>query len=207
VITPDPFVPRFNLDFGPFRAMTSFFTEAVLIASLAMLLMLFLAPHAERVAQALIAQPLVSGGVGLLTVVVAPIVFVALGLLTILLVTAVVTVPLMVILALAIGTAFLFGWVAIGYEIGRRFTKAVNWNWHPAFSAGLGTFALTLVANAGSSLNFLPGLQCVTFILPSLVGLFALGAVVLTRFGTQAVAPSAAQTAVVPVQPSRKKPG
>ena len=205
VITPQPFVPDIDFVLSPVRNMANLFAQALAVGVLAMLLMLFLAPQADRVAHAVVAQPLMAGGLGLLTVIVAPIVFVALGLLTALVFTAVITIPLIIILAVALGMAVFFGWIAMGYEIGQRFTKAVHWNWHPAFSAGLGTFALTLVVNSASILNFLPGMDCVTWILPSLVGLFALGAVIITRFGTQSLALPAEQTAVVPTPSSGKK--
>jgi cytoskeletal protein CcmA (bactofilin family) len=205
VITPQPFVPVINLNFNPLWEVMKVFGQALGIAVLAMLLMLFLAPHADRVAHGVIAQPLVAGGLGLLTVVLAPVAILALVLLSLPLITLIITVPAGIILVVALGMAMLFGWIAIGYEIGQRLTRAFQWNWHPAFSAGLGVFLLTLVANGASILNFIPFVGLFTWILPSLIGLFALGAVIMTRFGTQGVAAPAVQTAVVPVKPSGKK--
>jgi hypothetical protein len=194
-----PVIPNVKLTFNPLLSVLNAFGQSLGIAILAMLLMLFLAPHADRVAHAIIAQPLTVSGLGLLTMVVFLVVIVALALLSILIVTLVVTVPLIIIVSLALGMAVLFGWVAIGYEVGQRFTKAIHQNWHPAFSAGLGTFALTLVAMV---LTGIPVLNCVGWLVPSLLSMAALGAVIMTRFGTQVVTAPITPTAVVPTPPA-----
>jgi hypothetical protein len=161
-----------------------------------MLLMLFLAPHADRIAHAVIAQPLTTGGLGLLTIIVAPI---ALVLLTI----TVILIPVTAIAIVALVVAAVFGWIAIGYEIGQRFTKAIHQTWHPAFSAGLGTFALSL---ASSALTGIPVLNCIGWLVPFLLGLAALGAVIMTRFGTQTVNAPVKETAVTPTDPTGQTP-
>ncbi len=198
VVPLKPIIPALNINLGdPIRAFFDTIMQAFGLAVLAMIVMFFLAPHADRVAHAIMDMPLTAGGLGLLTVVAIPIVYIALALLSVLIITLIVTVPLMVAVAVALGMAGLFGWIAIGYEIGQRFTNMIHQQWHPALSAGLGVFVLTLIANGASILNFLPGFSCLTWILPALVGLFALGGVVLTRFGTQKAIPPA--KAVVPV--------
>jgi hypothetical protein len=193
-----PAIPPIKLAFNPLLSGLNAFGQSLGIAILAMLLMLFLAPHADRVAHAVIAQPVTAGGLGLLTMVAFPVVIVALVLLSILVVTLIITVPLIIIVSLALGMAVLFGWVAIGYEVGQRFTKAIHQNWHPAFSAGLGTFALTLVAKV---LTGIPVLNCVGWLVPFLLSLAALGAIIMTRFGTQVVAAPGVQTVAVPPKP------
>ena len=197
--------PGLNIKFDPLTSILSTFGQAFGLAVLAMLVMLFLAAHADRVAHAVIAQPVVAGGLGLLTMIALPVVLVALGVLSIMIVTLILTVPLMIILLVAWGIAELFGWIAMGYEIGQRLTRAFHKEWHPAFSAGLGTFLLTLVANGASILNFIPGLQCITWIIPSLVSLFALGAVIMTRFGTMEVAAPVKPVEEMPASPKGKK--
>ena len=129
---------------------------------------------------------------GLLTVVVAPIAIV-LSIVTLILI------PLAPIIVVALVVAGVFGWIAIGYEVGQRFTQAIHQNWHPAFSAGLGTFALTLVAKV---LTGIPVLNCVGWLVPFLLSMAALGAVLMTRFGTQAVSAPGAPSAGVPVKPA-----
>jgi cytoskeletal protein CcmA (bactofilin family) len=191
-----PVVPAIKFDFQPLVSVLNAFGQSLAIAVLAMLVMLFLAPHADRIAHAIIAQPLTAGGLGLLTVIVAPIA-VVLSVITLILI------PVVPIIILALIVAGIFGWIAIGYEIGQRFTKAIHQDWHPAFSAGLGTFALTLIANA---LTGIPVLNCVGWLVPFLLGLAGLGAVLMTRFGTQVVTAPSDTTAVAPTNPSGQNP-
>ena len=188
--------PQINLDFNP---LLDGFGRSVGLALLAMLLMLFLAPHADRVARAAVSQPLVAGSLGLLTIILAPFAIFLLAISFILL-------PVAVVVALALMIAGVFGWIAIGYEIGQRFTRAIHQEWHPAFSAGLGTFALTLAA---AVLTGIPVLNCIGFLVPTLLGLAALGAVIMTRFGTRSIlapAPLAAPVPPLPVTPELPEP-
>lgn len=201
-IAVEPVIPNFN--FGSvYGSVRDAIAQAVGMALLAMLLMLFLAPHADRIAHAVIAQPITAGGIGLLSVVVFLVSLIALGVVSLLIVTLILTIPLMIILSVALIAAGTFGWIALGYEVGQRFTNAIHQTWHPAFSAGLGTFALSL---ASSALTGIPVLNCLGWLVPFLLGLAALGAVVLTRFGTQTVNAPVKQTAVTPVTPNDLPP-
>jgi len=182
---------HFNI-FNPIWEMVSTFAQSVGIALLAMLLMLFLAPHAQRVAQAMVRQPLTAGGLGLLTVVVAPLAVVILA-------VTIILIPAALLVVVGLVMVAVFGWIALGLEIGQRFTRAIHQEWHPAFSAGLGTFALTLVARA---LTAIPILNCVGWLVPFVLGLAATGAVIMSRFGTQLVA----APAVPPAGPSGPTP-
>jgi hypothetical protein len=193
---PVPVVPQIKFEFQPLLSVMNAFGQAFALAVLAMLVMLFLASHADRVAHATIAQPLTAGGLGLLTVVVAPIAIV-LSAVTIILI------PVALIIILALIVAGVFGWIAIGYEIGQRFTKAIHQIWHPAFSAGLGVFTLTLIAKA---LTGIPVLNCVGWLVPFVLGLAALGAVLMTRFGTQTVNAPGDTTAIAPANSSGQNP-
>lgn len=184
---PQPETPRpsINFNFNPLGEMFNIFGQAVGMAALAMLLMLFLSPQAGRVAQAVVAQPLTAGGLGLLALIVVPL---ALILLTI----TIILIPVVAVLVVVLAVVVVFGWIAVGYEIGQRFTKAIHQDWHPAFSAGLGVFTLTLVSAA---LTRIPILNCVGWLVPFLLGLAAFGAVLMTRFGTQSVVAPAALVA------------
>jgi cytoskeletal protein CcmA (bactofilin family) len=191
-----PVVPSIHVNFDPFGALFNAVGQALALAVLAMLVMLFLAPHADRVAHAVMAQPLTAGGLGLLTVIVAPI--------TLLLLTVtLILIPVAAAAVVVLFVAAIFGWIAIGYEIGQRFTTAIHQNWHPVFSAGLGVFALTLVANA---LTGIPVLNCVGWLVPFLLGLAGLGAVIMTRFGTQLVVAPAAIAPTPPAPPAPAAP-
>jgi hypothetical protein len=184
-------IPPLKLTFNPFLSALNAFGQSLGIAILAMLLMLFLAPHADRVAHSILAQPLTAGGLGLLTVVVSPIA-ILLSIVTIILI------PLAPILVIALVAAGVFGWIAIGYEVGQRFTTAIHQTWHPAFSAGLGTFALTLVAKI---LTSIPILNCVGWLVPFLLSMAGLGAIIMTRFGTRTVVAPVKPVAAVPPNP------
>ncbi len=166
------------------------FFQSVGLALLAMLLMLFLAQPAERIARTVLTQPILTGGVGLLTICVAPL-LVLMMLMTILLIPAI---PLIV---LVLSTALLFGWIALGYEIGQRLVRAFQGNWHPSFAAGLGTFLLTICTFA---LLNLPGLNCIGWIIPVLLACAALGSVVVTSFGARTYPASTQPPAPPPVE-------
>jgi cytoskeletal protein CcmA (bactofilin family) len=193
---PVPVVPQIKFEFQPLLSVMNAFGQAFALAVLAMLVMLFLASHADRIAHAVIAQPLTAGGLGLLTVIVAPIAIVLTAI-------TVILIPVALIIIFALIVAGVFGWIAIGYEIGQRFTKAIHQNWHPAFSAGLGVFTLTLVAKA---LTGIPVLNCVGWLVPFVLGLAALGAVMMTRFGTQTVTAPSDSTVIAPTNSSGQNP-
>jgi cytoskeletal protein CcmA (bactofilin family) len=186
-----PVIPAIRFGFEPLLSLLNGIGQSLGIAVLAMLLMLFLAPHADRVAHAIIAQPLTAGGLGLLSVIVTP-------LAVLLSVVTLILIPLAPIIVIVVVAAAVFGWIAIGYEVGQRFTLAIHQNWHPAFSAGLGTFALTLVARI---LTGIPVLNCIGWLVPFVLGIAALGAVIMTRFGTQTVVAPSAPVEIIPSKP------
>jgi hypothetical protein len=171
-----PTVPKV-IYVNPFHGISNAFGQSVALGIVAMLLMLFLASQVDRVARTVMSQPLIAGGVGLLTMILAPVAIV-LMILTIMLIPVT---PVLVFLLVAAGV---FGWIAIGYEVGKRITKAFKWTWHPSFSAGLGTFLLTITANA---LGGIPVLNCVGWLVPFLLTAAALGSVIMTIFGTRSI--------------------
>jgi len=180
----------------PLMAMWNAFMQAVGLALLAMLVMLFLSTYADRVAHTIITQPVTAGGLGLLTVIAAPFAIVLTAI-------TIILIPVSLVIAFALIVAGVFGWLVVGYEIGKRFTKAIHQNWHPAFSAGAGVFALTLVARA---LTEIPVLNCVGWLVPVLLVLAALGAVVITRFGMRMVAAPGENTSIAPTNPTGPSP-
>ena len=82
-------------------------------------------------------------------------------------------------LAMALPLAWLFGMIAIGIEVGERFTRAINQTWAPPLTAGMGTFLMMLVVGG---IGMMP---CIGWLVASLVSLIGIGGVVLTIFGTQ----------------------
>ena len=150
--------------------------RAIGIAILAMLLSLFLRPQMERVAQAAVTQPIMAGGVGLMTLVFLPIVMVVMAITLIL-------IPVSLLLVFVMAFAWLFGLVALGMEVGERFTKAIEQTWAPVLTTGFGAFLLAMVSE---SLALIP---CVGWVASALVALVGIGAVALTWFGSRGYPP------------------
>ena len=170
--------PIFSLFFGAAKV----FFQAVAVALLAMLAMMFLQPQVERVGQAITTQPLISGGVGLLTMFGAPVViFIVVIIMAVTIILIPVAVAVALLGSLLIALAWLFGMIALGQEVGERFTRAINQSWAPVLTAGFGTFLLMLVAGA------IGQIPCVGWLVPAVLGLLGVGAVVLTRFGARAL--------------------
>lgn len=159
-----------NVDFNPFFEFGRVFATALLMAFLAMLAVLFFQERLDKVSHAVITQPLMVGGVGLLSVIVGVALF------------------LTVIPVVALVFAWLFGVVALGKEIGERLGRALRQDWAMVLNAGLGTFLLMFVVGSIQAVNnFSWVVGCFTWIIPAVVGLLAIGSVVITRFGAQAV--------------------
>ncbi len=146
-------------------------TTALAVAALGALVVVLLPNQARQVSATAENSLLPSLGVGCLTVLVALPLFV-------LLVVLIVTIPAAVLLPLALGAAWLFGWIALGWLVGDRLLAAVQARetWRvPVITVIVGVLLLALVG-AVPVIGWLIGLG---------VGLVGLGAVVLTRFGTR----------------------
>lgn len=165
--SPDASDPNMNIDFNPFWDFFSSVGQAFGMAIVAVLASLFLQPQMERVSGSILSQPLLAGGFGLLTVVLAPI---SLGILALTLILAPVSLVGLFVLALA----WMFGLIALGQEVGERLTQAFHLTWNAPLVAGAGTFVLMLVSKL---LTFVP---CVGWMIPALVSLVGLGGVALT---------------------------
>jgi hypothetical protein len=147
-------------------------------ALLALLAMLFIPRHTERIAAAAISAPVPSGGLGLLTVIVAPL------LLTLVAVT-ICGIPIALVGGLLLVVAWVLGIIALGLETGARLERLVNMDWAPSVQAAVGAFFLTLVINGIGWL-----IPCVGWLVPFTVGLVGFGAALLTRFGSQVYPPA-----------------
>lgn len=169
--TPLP-TPSVQINFQPFWTVVNVIGQALALGILAMLVMLFLAPHTQRVGQAIVGQPVIAGMLGLLTVVLAPLALV-------LLIITILLIPVALVAVIALALAAVFGWIAIGLEIGERFSTAIKQQWHPSLAAGLGTFLLALVA------NIIGLIACVGWLAPFLVTMLGIGGVIMTRFGAR----------------------
>lgn len=183
-----PRVPYFHgFDFGvnPLWTGLWFLFKTFLWAALAVLVVMFLSKPIERTSDAIVAQPILSGGVGLLTVIVVP-------LLLIILAITIILIPISMVGALGLAVAWFLGRIAIGYEVGRRLAKMLDKDWAPAVSAGVGMFLLALVVDATGEL-----IPCIGWIFPALVAVIGIGGFLLTRFGTQSYPPETGTADVI----------
>lgn len=160
--------------------------QSLILAALAVLVVMFGANGVGRVARAVTDAPAVSGVVGLLGLLGIPALLIGLAL-------TICLIPFTLLGVMVFVAAIVYGWLAVGLEVGERLTRAFKWNLDPAAAAGLGTFVVSLVANG---VNFIP---CIGWLAPTLVGALGLGAVLLTRFGREAYP---GRTAVVEVPPA-----
>ncbi len=110
----DIFHPIGNVLWGIFQSLA--------VAALALLVVLFMPTPTRRVSNSIIAQPVVAGGLGLLTVVVAPA-------LVVLLAITILLIPLSLIGILLLAVAFLYGWIAVGLEAGDRLAGLFKVQW------------------------------------------------------------------------------
>jgi cytoskeletal protein CcmA (bactofilin family) len=162
-VVPDIPNPNINIQFNPFAEVFWIFFWAVIVSAFAMLIALFWQPQIERAGSLIVSQPLMSGAVGLLALFLGVILFIT------------------ILPPLIVAFAWLFGVVAIGSEVGARFTKAINQVWSPVLTIGFGTFLLLLV---GGAIGLIP---CLGGLVQLLLGLLGIGGAVLTLFGSRTV--------------------
>lgn len=166
--------------------------RSVAMATVALLLVLFMERHMRKVADVLVAQPPTAAGVGLLTVL-------AVVAATVMLSITLIFIPVAVLLPFLLVTAWAFGWISLGLEVGRRMADAFKAVWSPALQALLGTFTLTFATGA---VGWVP---CLGWLLGVVVGLAGLGATVLTRFGGQDYPGTPAAVVAPPALPAPRK--
>jgi hypothetical protein len=162
----------------------------LVVATIAGLVALIWPHQTSQVGRTVLEAPWPSFGIGLLTVAAATALIIALAI-------TICLSPLAVLTALALGAAGLFGWIGIGAQVGERLLQALNVRQiTPLWAAGLGTLLITLI---GMGLSVALCLAVLGWTVVFVLGCLGLGAVVLTRFGTTAYAPSPG--------PERRMPG
>ena len=185
-----PSVPSVDVNINPFWEVANVIGRAFAIAAIGMLLALFMQPQLERVADAVTNQPLMAGSFGLLTAIVAPLAFV-------IMVVTILLIPVALIVVLIFPLVWLFGMIALGQEVGERFTKAINQTWAPVLTTGFGTFLFVLIV------GFLGMVPCFGWLFSLLVSLLAIGGVVMTMFGSRsALGKITTQPQIVEVPPA-----
>ncbi len=192
-----PGAPRFGGDVPLWAIVVEFYRGVVrtVLGSLgfgllALLVVLVFPEQTARVRATLTNAPAQSGGLGLLTGVAVPV----------LMVIATITVcliPLAFVAAVLFSAALALGWIALGALVGDRLVISLKLaNLSPAVSAALGTMLLSLVA---AIVSWVP---CVGWVAPVIMAAAGLGAVTLTRFGTQPYLPASPAPPAVPSQPA-----
>lgn len=178
-------LPRLEVGLQPLLDAFWFLFRTFLLAALGVLVVIFFPNATKRTANAALAQPLVSGGLGVLTLIVMPVLLVVLA-------VTIILIPVSLAGFLALGVALFFGWIAIGYELGERLAHNTHQTWAPAVSAGVGVFLVSLLAWGAAEF-----VACIGWIVPWVVFSAGLGAVILSRFGTAEYAPAGAAAGVV----------
>jgi hypothetical protein len=164
-------IPAFNINANPVFNILWFFLELFLWVLIAMVVAMFLPNHLGRTFQTAFSQPLLSGGLGLLTAIILPIILVLLAI-------TICLIPVSLLGGFLLLIAWAFGMISLGFELGKRITASFKQQWHPAFAAGLGMLILMLILNGLQAI-----VPCVGWIPKALVSIWILGAVLLTQFG------------------------
>jgi len=146
--------------------------QSLALAVLALLTALLLPKHTERVTNTISTQPVVSGSIGLLTLVIFPLVL-------ILLIVTIILSPVGVIGILAFALAILFGWIGLGLWIGQKIAGWFKSEFALPVKAGVGSLILTIIA------RLVAMIPCVGWLFGFVLAMIGLGAVVLTRFGVK----------------------
>lgn len=147
--------------------------RSLLWAVLALIVMLVVPHNVERVATEVAARPVESGGLGCLTAIVVPLILALLAI-------TICGIPVTIVGAVLLLVAWSVGLIALGYELGKRLVRMLKQDWAPAVTAALGTAVLTLALNGIGGL-----VPCIGWLAPVVIGSVGLGAVLLTRFGSQ----------------------
>lgn len=186
-----------------FRAVRGMVTVLVITALGAVVSLIW--PRATtRVGLTAFQSPGASLGVGCLTLVAGTALIIALAI-------TICLSPAAVLLALGLGAAGLFGWLAIGARVGRRLLEQLHaGEIEPLWVASVGTLIITLIS-LGLSAAFC--LAPLGWLVTLAISCFGLGAVVLTRFGTRRYLPGQGRQIAEPPPPpppaeaTREPPG
>lgn len=143
--------------------------QALGLGLLGFLVGLLLPAPIKRVQTTILQEPVASGVVGLLVLLLAPIV---LGILSI----TIILIPLTVLAAIALALLVLFGWFVLGDEVGRRVAVLFHANWSASISTGVGTLLLTLAVGL---LGLIP---CIGWVAGAIAAFIGIGAIGMTLY-------------------------
>lgn len=152
--------------------------SAVVVGALAALLAMLTPTPLEHVRRAIVDAPIISGVIGLLSLVVGSLAS------TIMTVTCI-FIPLAIIIGALFAIGMFMGWAALGILVGNMFLRVagVDTNRFPWTAALLGAMVLTFAVRIT---GILPGGNAISAALGTLALSVGLGAVALTRFGSRA---------------------
>jgi hypothetical protein len=142
------------------------------------LLALFMAKPMNRVAKTITDHTALSLGLGALTIIVVPVLLVFIAFTCIL-------APVTVLGFIALPFLILYGWFALALITGNLIANLFKTKWVEPLSIGIGSLVLSLVA------WLIGSVPCVGWIIPGLLAAIGLGAVLLSKFGTQLYQPQA----------------
>jgi hypothetical protein len=165
--------------------------RSLMLALLAFLSVRFRPQPVTRIAQAIVGWPVVTGALGLLTMVVGVslLVFMAFTM---------VLIPVALLGAVGMGIAIICGWIALGRLLGRRIARTLQWALRPPREAALG---MLLFAIGMEMIGAVPVAGAIILMVLAGTGL---GAVLLTRGGTRWYVP--APTAAPPSESVQQLP-
>jgi hypothetical protein len=171
--------------------------ESLGLAVLAVIVGLFLPDQTKRVSNTIVKEPLVTAGVGLVTIFCAPIAMILISL-------TIILIPVTFLAVIVFALALLYGWIAVGNVLGVRVSDMFHSEWATPFSSGIGTLLICLVIG---SLSLIPIVGWLfSFMISLILIVIGLGAVVSSRFGSSKyankVAQAVLQTPPMPVPPS-----
>ncbi len=140
---------------------------SLVVVALGLLALLAMPGRTERTSQALSHHPWQSVGAGLLTWL-AALVGVPL------LVSTVIGIPLAAAVVIVVAAGLLFAWVPAGLAVGERALAGLRAGREPLLAAAVGLAILAALTS----------IPCLGFVVIGAIGVWGLGAVVMTRFGT-----------------------
>jgi hypothetical protein len=173
-------LPGADVLFGPLTAFIRNVLSAFVVAAIAVLVALLLPPQTAQVGHTMIKSIWPSLGYGVLTAFAA-------GTAIVLLTLTICFAPIAIVAGTVLLAAVLYGWICFGAVVGTRLLQAFNaQDVPPVLAAGLGTLIVSLVvALVDTGANFVCCLAPLVWAAVFALGCAGLGAVVLTRFGTQ----------------------
>jgi cytoskeletal protein CcmA (bactofilin family) len=171
--------------FGPLFNFISNIISAFVVAALAVLVGLLLPQQTAQVGQTMIKAMWPSLGYGALTALAAGTGIVVLALTLCLS-------PIAILVGFVLLAASLYGWICFGALVGERLLKALKvQEVQPVWAAGLGTLITSLlVALIDTGANIVCCVAPLVWVTVFVLGCAGLGAVVLTRFGSQPYPPA-----------------